>query len=67
VNEARLFTHSSVGWANHLTLSARETSQGFGRFVRSLVGLDRGAVTEALANFCRRTPRQRLRSTSSKW
>ncbi len=30
---------------------ARETSQGFGRFVRSLVGLDRAAVTEAFGEF----------------
>jgi type I restriction enzyme R subunit len=30
---------------------ARETSQGFGRFVRSLVGLDRAAATEAFGEF----------------
>jgi len=30
---------------------ARETSQGFGRFVRSLVGLDRSAVSEAFGDF----------------
>ena len=30
---------------------ARETSQGFGRFVRSVVGLDRAAVTEAFGEF----------------
>jgi type I restriction enzyme, R subunit len=30
---------------------ARETSQGFGRFVRSLVGLDRAAVTNAFGEF----------------
>ena len=30
---------------------ARETSQGFGRFVRSLVGLDRAAVSEAFGEF----------------
>jgi type I restriction enzyme, R subunit len=30
---------------------ARETSQGFGRFVRSLVGLDRTAVSEAFSEF----------------
>ena len=30
---------------------ARETSQGFGRFVRSLVGLDRQAVSEAFCGF----------------
>ena len=30
---------------------ARETSQGFGRFVRSLIGLDRAAVTEAFGEF----------------
>lgn len=30
---------------------ARETSQGFGRFVRSLVGLDRAAVYEAFSEF----------------
>ncbi|MES5487242.1 DEAD/DEAH box helicase family protein [Bradyrhizobium sp. INPA03-11B] len=30
---------------------AREVSQGFGRFVRSLVGLDRAAVSEAFGEF----------------
>ena len=30
---------------------ARETRQGFGCFVRSLVGLDRAAVVEALGEF----------------
>ena len=30
---------------------ARETSQGFGSFVRSLVGLDRAAVGEAFGEF----------------
>lgn len=30
---------------------ARETSQGFGRFVRSLVGLDRAAVSAMFADF----------------
>jgi type I restriction enzyme R subunit len=30
---------------------AREVSQGFGRFVRSLVGLDRAAVSEAFSEF----------------
>ena len=30
---------------------AKETSNGFGRFVRSLVGLDRAAVTEAFGDF----------------
>jgi len=30
---------------------ARETSRGFGCFVRSLVGLDRAAVTEAFGEF----------------
>jgi type I restriction enzyme R subunit len=30
---------------------ARETSSGFGRFVRSLVGLDRAAVSEAFGEF----------------
>ena len=30
---------------------ARETSRGFGRFVRSLVGLDRAAVNEAFSGF----------------
>ncbi|MCW4116281.1 DEAD/DEAH box helicase family protein [Aurantimonas sp. MSK8Z-1] len=30
---------------------ARETSEGFGRFVRSLVGLDRQAVNDAFAEF----------------
>ncbi|MCB8838093.1 type I restriction-modification enzyme R subunit C-terminal domain-containing protein [Aurantimonas sp. VKM B-3413] len=30
---------------------ARESSEGFGRFVRSLVGLDRQAVNEAFGEF----------------
>jgi type I restriction enzyme, R subunit len=30
---------------------ARATSQGFGRFVRSLVGLDRRAVSESFSTF----------------
>jgi type I restriction enzyme R subunit len=30
---------------------ARETSRGFGRFVRSIVGLDRAAVSEAFGEF----------------
>ena len=30
---------------------ARETSQGLGRFIRSLVGLDRTAVSEAFGDF----------------
>jgi type I restriction enzyme R subunit len=30
---------------------ARETSQGFGRFIRSIVGLDRAAVSEAFSDF----------------
>src|SRR5262249_47925048 len=30
---------------------AKETSHGFGRFVRSLVGLDRAAVSEAFSEF----------------
>lgn len=30
---------------------ARQTSHGFGRFVRSLVGLDRASVTEAFGDF----------------
>jgi len=33
------------------TSRARETSQGLGRFVRSLVGLDRAAVSEAFGEF----------------
>jgi type I restriction enzyme R subunit len=30
---------------------ARQASQGFGRFVRSLVGLDRAAVSDAFGEF----------------
>jgi type I restriction enzyme R subunit len=30
---------------------ARETSNGFGRFVRSLIGLDRAVVSEAFGEF----------------
>jgi type I restriction enzyme, R subunit len=33
---------------------ARQASQGFGRFVRSLVGLDRAAVSEAFGEFLSR-------------
>jgi type I restriction enzyme, R subunit len=42
---------------------ARETSKGFGRFVRSLVGLDRSAFGEFLAA----GPQPRRRSSSSIW
>jgi type I restriction enzyme R subunit len=41
---------AGVGEADDIE-RARQTSQGFGRFVRSLIGLDRAAVTEAFGDF----------------
>lgn len=41
---------AGIGEADDIA-RARETSQGFGRFVRSLVGLDRAAVSETFGEF----------------
>ncbi|MDA9424633.1 DEAD/DEAH box helicase family protein [Bradyrhizobium sp. CCBAU 53380] len=46
----KLLLDAGVGEAGDIE-RARETSHGFGRFVRSLVGLDRAAVSEAFAEF----------------
>ncbi|MEO3387595.1 DEAD/DEAH box helicase family protein [Mesorhizobium sp. CAU 1741] len=46
----RLLIEAGIG-ARHDIARATETSRGFGRFVRSLVGLDRGAVNDAFAEF----------------
>jgi type I restriction enzyme, R subunit len=46
----KMLLDAGVGEAGDIE-RARETSQGFGRFVRSLVGLDRAAVSEAFGEF----------------
>jgi len=46
----RMLLDAGVGEAGDIE-RARETSHGFGRFVRSLVGLDRAAVSEAFGGF----------------
>ncbi|MBR0884035.1 type I restriction enzyme R subunit [Bradyrhizobium barranii subsp. barranii] len=46
----KMLLDAGVGEAGDIK-RARETSQGFGRFVRSLVGLDRAAVNEAFSDF----------------
>ncbi|WP_339029051.1 DEAD/DEAH box helicase family protein [Bradyrhizobium symbiodeficiens] len=46
----KLLLDAGVGEAGDIE-RARETSHGFGRFVRSLVGLDRAAVSEAFGGF----------------
>ena len=46
----KMLINAGVGEAGDIE-RARETSQGFGRFVRSLVGLDRAAVSEAFGGF----------------
>ena len=46
----RILLESGVGAAEDLSRAKKE-SQGVGLFVRSLVGLDRGAAKEALAGF----------------
>jgi type I restriction enzyme, R subunit len=46
----KMLLDAGVGEAGNIE-RARETSQGFGRFVRSLVGLDRAAVSEAFGEF----------------
>ena len=46
----RMLLDAGVGQAGDIA-RARATSQGFGRFVRSLVGLDRAAASEAFGEF----------------
>lgn len=46
----KMLLDAGIGEAGDIT-RAREVSQGFGRFVRSLVGLDRAAVSEAFGEF----------------
>lgn len=46
----KILLDAGIGAATDI-IRAREASQGFGRFVRSLVGLDRGAVSEAFGDF----------------
>ncbi len=46
----KMLLDAGIGEAGDIE-RARETSQGFGRFVRSLVGLDRAAVSEAFSEF----------------
>ncbi len=51
----RLLAESGVGGAEEIT-QAKTESNGLGLFVRSLVGLDRGAAKTALAGFLDRKP-----------
>jgi type I restriction enzyme R subunit len=46
----KMLLDADVGEAGDIE-RARKTSQGFGRFVRSMVGLDRAAVREAFGEF----------------
>ena len=46
----KMLVDAGIGEAGDIE-RARKTSQGFGRFVRSLVGLDRAAVTGAFGDF----------------
>lgn len=46
----KMLLDAGIGEAGDIA-RAREVSQGFGRFVRSLVGLDRAAVNEAFGEF----------------
>jgi type I site-specific restriction endonuclease len=46
----KMLLDAGIGEAGDIE-RARETSQGFGRFVRSIVGLDRAAVSEAFSEF----------------
>lgn len=46
----KMLLDAGIGEAGDIE-RARETSQGFGRFVRSLVGLDRAAVSAAFGEF----------------
>ena len=49
----KMLLDAGIGEAGDIE-RARETSHGFGRFVRSLVGLDRAAVSEAFSEFLSR-------------
>src|SRR5580693_6158058 len=46
----KMLLDAGIGEAGDIE-RAKETSQGFGRFVRSLVGLDRAAVSAAFGDF----------------
>lgn len=46
----KMLLDAGIGEPDDIT-RAREASQGFGRFVRSLIGLDRTAVQEAFGDF----------------
>jgi type I restriction enzyme, R subunit len=46
----KMLLDAGIGEAGDIE-RARETSKGFGRFVRSIVGLDRAAVSEAFGEF----------------
>jgi type I restriction enzyme R subunit len=46
----KMLLDAGIGEADDIE-RARDVSQGFGRFVRTLVGLDRAAVTEAFGEF----------------
>ncbi|MEH2551298.1 type I restriction enzyme R subunit [Bradyrhizobium sp. AZCC 2262] len=46
----KMLLDAGIGEAGDIE-RARETSHGFGRFVRSIVGLDRAAVSEAFSEF----------------
>ena len=46
----KMLLDAGIGEAGDIA-RARDVSQGFGRFVRSIVGLDRAAVTEAFGDF----------------
>jgi type I restriction enzyme R subunit len=46
----KMLLDAGIGEAGDIE-RARESSKGFGRFVRSLVGLDRAAVSEAFSEF----------------
>lgn len=46
----KMLLDAGIGEADDIE-RARETSNGFGRFVRSIVGLDRAAVSEAFSEF----------------
>ena len=62
----KMLLDAGIGEAGDID-RARETSRGFGRFVRSLVGLDRAAVNEAFSEFLQRVLQQHSRSSSSTW
>jgi type I restriction enzyme R subunit len=61
----RMLASDGVGGDPGAIQKATEDSQGLGLFVRSLLGLDRGAAKEAFAEFL--AGKTRIRSTSSTW